>query len=212
MYKKSVFAALSATAVLLAGGAAAVLLTGGGAAAAAHVSVSDAGNVPQAHPLTGLMRKAETSFTMNQLVPAGYGTARVSAGTAGDVALETVHAQPGSLVLGSGLAYLRSPGTAERLVWVVSVDEAGGQYEGGGAGDTLADYVVVYVNAQTGQMIEWQNGYDPSLPVLPWIPEPGSTATAPPQWAYVHGTSNEDVPRPHHPQPQRTVTQAHPSS
>ena len=78
---------------------------------------------------------------------------------------------PGSTVLGVGLARVVIPyvGSAPQLVWLVSVDPAGGLHSTEPP-ERTANFDVAMVSATTGKWLMTSAGLAPGLSALPGIP------------------------------------------
>jgi len=126
--------------------------------------------LPQAHPASALMRRAlgdEQTIT-----PAPHRPHKVSSGAAGRAALAWWRRGPHSRVLGTALAsvteYLGKP----RLMWLVSLDLAGGLTNPGGPSTGAPgpdNCIVAFVDAKTGQVKTTVAGQSNLLPPLPVI-------------------------------------------
>ena len=96
----------------------------------------------------------------------------VSQSTAQQVALSMQpDRRPGSEVLGASLAYATIPhfGSQRQLVWLVSIDPAGGLYSVHPP-QRAANYCVQIIEANNGKWLMTSAGLSPSLPALAAIP------------------------------------------
>jgi hypothetical protein len=142
------------------------------ATAPIHVDTASAARpLPQAHPASALMRRAignELTIT-----PAPHQPHKVSSAAAGRAALAGWGRGPHSRVLGTALAYVTEPYQGKhRLMWLVSLDLAGGLTNPGGpsTGAPGPDNVIVaFVDAKTGQVKMTVAGKSNLLPPLPVI-------------------------------------------
>ena len=132
--------------------------------------------VAQAHPVSSAMISAVTAGSADRIVPvSGAAQPRVTVGqgTAESAALASLR-RPGTRVLGASLAYLSTPNFGpHRLVWLVSLDPAGGlQSVAAPPGSRLVvteNYCVAVVSAATGQWLMTAAGRSGSLPAVPKV-------------------------------------------
>lgn len=157
-------AGLGVAAMAVTASAAAVLagaLTGAPAASAAA----------QSNPVAPAMMKAMSQGT-TRIVAARAGAspmARTSEVTAQSAAMTWLRFRPGSRVLGESLAYASTPLLGQhRLVWLVSVDPAGGLYSVHPPARE-ANFVVELIDASSGRWLMTLAGRSAALPRLPVI-------------------------------------------
>jgi hypothetical protein len=126
--------------------------------------------LPQADPGSALMRRELGSMTVT---PAAHRPHTVGSGAAGRSALAWWQRGHGSRVLGTALAYVTgSPLGRHRLMWLVSLDLAGGLTNPGGPSSGAPEpdnFIVTFVDAKTGRAEMTTAGNSPSLPPLPLI-------------------------------------------
>jgi hypothetical protein len=130
---------------------------------------------PQDHPGSALMRRllgnGDGSMT---ITPAAHRPHKVGSGAAGRSALAWERIGHGSRVLGTALAYVTQllPPSRPQLVWLVSLDLAGGLTNPGGPSTGAPgpdNLIVAFVDATTGQVGVTSAGYSALLPPLPVI-------------------------------------------
>jgi hypothetical protein len=131
----------------------------------------------QTHPVSSTMIRAITSGSTDRIVPVSdaaqlRGTT-IGQSTADSAALGWLR-RPGTRVLGASLAYLSTPSFGpHRLVWLVSLDPAGGmQTVAAPPGSPVVvteNYCIAVVNAATGQWLMTAAGKSRSLPALPKV-------------------------------------------
>ena len=128
-------------------------------------------SLPQAHPASALMRRVlgdEQTIT-----PAPHRPHQVSSGVAGRSALAWWRRGPHSRVLGTALADVTEPYLGKhRLMWLVSLDLAGGLTNPGGPSTGAPgpdNFIVAFVDAKTGQVKTTVAGQSNLLPPLPVI-------------------------------------------
>jgi hypothetical protein len=136
--------------------------------------------VAQTHPVSSTMIRAITSGSTDRIVPvpdaAQLRRTTIGQSTAESAALGWLR-RPGTRVLGTSLAYLSTPNFGpHRLVWLVSLDPAGGmQNVAAPPGSRVViteNYCVAVVSAATGQWLMTAAGRSGTLPALPKIPAP----------------------------------------
>jgi len=120
------------------------------------------------------MRRVLIRGELRTITPAAPRAGTLGRAAARRAALAGLRAQAaGARILGAGLAYVTQPGLGRhRLMWLVSVDLAGGLTNlGGPSSATLKpdNYIVVFVDAKTGRWEMMTAGDSPSLPPLPVI-------------------------------------------
>ena len=97
----------------------------------------------------------------------------MSSAAAGRSALAWWRSGPHSRVLGTALAYVTEPSMGKhRLMWLVSLDLAGGLTNPGGPSTGAPgpdNFIVAFVDAKTGQTKLTSAGYSNLLPPLPVI-------------------------------------------
>jgi hypothetical protein len=170
----------------LGAGAGVVAVTGFGVAAMAGAfapaaSAQTAGHASAAaaarpaagvvRPLSAAMINAVGSGNSTRIAPvaADIAARQPGAAAAQHAALAWV-ARPGSRVLGESLVYASTLRFGpHQLVWLVSLDPAGGLHSVSGPPRT-ANFVVAVVSAKTGQWLMTAAGLSPALPALPAIP------------------------------------------
>jgi hypothetical protein len=139
--------------------------------------------IAQAHPVSSTMIKAITSGSSTRIVrvpdAAQLRGTTVGQNTAEGAALAWLR-RPGTRVLGASLAYLSTPNFGpHRLVWLVSLDPAGGiQTVAAPPGSRVVvteNYCMAIVSAATGQWLMTAAGKSGSLPALPKIPASNTT-------------------------------------
>jgi hypothetical protein len=130
-------------------------------------------NLPQDHPGSALMRRALGSGDGSMTItPAAHRPHTVGSGAAGRSALAWWRRGHGSRVLGTALAYVTQLSEGRRLMWLVSLDLAGGLTNPGGPSTGAPgpdNFIVVFVDAKTGQVGPTTAGWSASLPPLPVI-------------------------------------------
>jgi len=126
--------------------------------------------LPQAHPASALMRRVLGNG--QTITPAARRPHKVGSGAAGRSALAWWR-RPGSRVLGTALAYVTEPYLGKhRLMWLVSLDLAGGLTNPGGPSTGAPEpdnYIVAFVDARTGRVEQTTAGKSNLLPPLPVI-------------------------------------------
>ena len=126
--------------------------------------------LPQAHPASALMRRVLGNE--QTITPAAHRPHTVGSGAAGRSALAWWR-RPGSRVLGTALAYVTEPGPGRhRLMWLVSLDLAGGLTNPGGPSTGAPgpdNFIIAFVDAKTGQVKSTAAGMSHLLPPLPVI-------------------------------------------
>lgn len=136
--------------------------------------------VAQTRPVSSAMISAITSGSADRIVPvpdaARLRGTTVGQSTAQSAALGWMR-RPGTRILGASLAYLSTPNFGpHRLVWLVSLDPAGGlQNVAAPPGSRVAltdNYCVAVVSAATGQWLMTAAGRSGSLPPLPKVAAP----------------------------------------
>jgi len=169
-------------------GTGALAAAGLGAAVAAGVfaSAPAANASPQSDPVSSAMISAITSGSSAHIVPVAAAGAQSAAtaqpsGTVSESAAETAAiaglGRPGTQVLGASLAYATMPVVgSNQIVWLVSLDPAGGMVSVGSPA-VVENYVVAIVNAQTGKWVMTAAGKSTSLPALPVVPQSAASAT-----------------------------------
>jgi hypothetical protein len=153
-----------------AGAFAAAPATAGAHADPAHVARA----VPQDDPTSALMRRVLIGGQVGTITPAVHQTPAVGSGAARRTALAVMPVRGhGSRVLGAALAYVTEPSLGRhRLMWLVSVDLAGGLTNPGGPDSVvlgLDNFIVAFVDAKTGRWEMTTAGNSRSLPPLPFI-------------------------------------------
>jgi len=127
-------------------------------------------SLPQAHPASALMRRV---FGNEQrITPAPHQPHKVSSAAAGRAALAWWRRGPHSRVLGTALAYVEPYLGKRRLMWLVSLDLAGGLTNPGGPSTGAPgpdNLIVAFVDARTGQVKTTVAGQSNLLPPLPVI-------------------------------------------
>jgi hypothetical protein len=127
-------------------------------------------SLPQAHPASALMRRVlgdEQTIT-----PASHRPNQVSSAAGGRSALAWWRRGPHSRVLGTALAYVTPYLGKHRLMWLVSLDLAGGLTNPGGPSTGAPgpdNFIVAFVDAKTGQVKTTVAGQSNLLPPLPVI-------------------------------------------
>ncbi len=162
------------TGVLAAVGLAVAVAAGVFAAAPAAYAVA------QAHPVSSTMIRTITSGSADRIVPvpdAAQPPGTIGQSTAENAALGSLR-RPGTRVLGASLAYLSTPNFGpHRLVWLVSLDPAGGMQSVAspvGSPVVTENYCVAIVSAATGQWLMTAAGKSGSLPALPVVRAPNA--------------------------------------
>jgi hypothetical protein len=126
--------------------------------------------LPQAHPASALMRRVLGNE--QTITPAAHRPHKVGSGAAGRSALAWWR-WPGSRVLGTALAYVTESGLGRhRLMWLVSLDLAGGLTNPGGPSTGAPgpdNFIIAFVDAKTGQVKSTVAGMSHLLPPLPVI-------------------------------------------
>jgi hypothetical protein len=126
----------------------------------------------QANPVSTVMIKAMTAHTALQVSSARPGAAVLATA---DMAQAQHSAlawlkRPGTQVLGTSLAYATVPPVkSKKLVWLVSLDPAGGMYSVG-LKAIRANFCVAIIDARTGKWLMATVGSSGSLPALRTIP------------------------------------------
>jgi hypothetical protein len=150
-----------------AGGLTAALLVVVPSAPSAQASV-------QANPVSAAMIRAMTTGNSTQVAPvAARAAADLPAGSAVSSAAADRSAlawlpRAGTEVLGESLAYVSTPRYgSHQLVWLVSIDPAGGL--GSVYSGEADNFVVEVISAKTGQWLMTVAGKSPLLPALPAI-------------------------------------------
>jgi hypothetical protein len=160
-----------------------VVAAGLGSAAAAgaftgptkpHVDAARAvRDLPQDHPGSALMRRALGSGQGSMTItPAAHRPHAVGSGAAGRSALAWWRRGHGSRVLGTALAYVTQLSEGRRLMWLVSLDLAGGLTNPGGPSTGAPgpdNFIVAFVDAKTGRVGMTTAGMSALLPPLPVI-------------------------------------------
>jgi hypothetical protein len=126
-------------------------------------------SLPQAHPASALMRRVLGDE--QRITPAPHQPHKVSSAAAGHAALAWWRG-PHSRVLGTALAYVEPYLGKRRLMWLVSLDLAGGLTNPGGPSTGAPgpdNFIVAFVDAKTGQTKLTSAGYSNLLPPLPVI-------------------------------------------
>lgn len=129
--------------------------------------------LPQDDPGSALMRRVLGGGSMT-ITPAAHRPRTVGSGAAGRSALAWWRRGHGSRVLGTDLAYVTDSSLGRhRLMWLVSLDLAGGLTNPGGpssgAPEEPDNFIVTFVDAKTGRAEMTTAGRSPSLPPLPFI-------------------------------------------
>jgi hypothetical protein len=126
--------------------------------------------LPQAHPASALMRRVLGNE--QTITPAVHRPHKVGSRAAGRSALAWWR-RPGSRVLGTALAYVTESGLGRhRLMWLVSLDLAGGLTNPGGPSTGAPgpdNFIIAFVDAKTGQVKITAAGMSHLLPPLPVI-------------------------------------------
>jgi hypothetical protein len=126
----------------------------------------------QANPVRPAMMRAMSEGSTT-IVTAGAGAsrlARISGARAEQAAMTWLRGWPGSRVLGESLGYATTMLFGRhRLVWLVSVDPAGGLYSVHNPREK-ANYVVELIDAASGRWLLTLAGRASGLPALPAIP------------------------------------------
>jgi len=127
--------------------------------------------LPQAHPASALMRRVLGNE--QRITPAPHQPHKVSSAAAGRSALAWWRRGPHSRVLGTALADVTEPYLGKhRLMWLVSLDLAGGLTNPGGPSTGAPgpdNFIVAFVDAKTGQVKTTVAGKSNLLPPLPVI-------------------------------------------
>ena len=142
------------------------------ATARLHVGTARAARpLPQAHPASALMRRVLGDA--QTITPAPHRPHKVSSGAAGRSALAWWRRGPHSRVLGTALADVTEQDLGKhRLMWLVSLDLAGGLTNPGGPSTGAPgpdNFIVAFVDAKTGQVKTTVAGQSNLLPPLPVI-------------------------------------------
>jgi hypothetical protein len=128
--------------------------------------------LPQGDPASALMRRVLGGGSMT-ITPAARVPRTVGSHAAERSALAWWRRGHGSRVLGAALAYVTQPPLGgRRLMWLVSLDLAGGLTNPGGPSSGAPEpdnFIVAFVNAKTGRVEMTTAGRSPSLPPLPLI-------------------------------------------
>ena len=128
--------------------------------------------LPQDDPASALMRRVVGGGSMT-ITPTAGQPGTVASGAAGRSALAWWRRGHGSRVLGAALAYVIQPPQVRRqLMWLVSLDLAGGLTNPGGPASGAPgqdNFIVAFVDAKTGRVEMTTAGRSPSLPPLPFI-------------------------------------------
>jgi len=108
-----------------------------------------------------------------KITPAPHQPHKVSSAAAGRAALAWWRRGPHSRALGTALAYVTEPYLGKhRLMWLVSLDLAGGLTNPGGPSTGAPgpdNFIVAFVDAKTGQTKLTSAGQSNLLPPLPVI-------------------------------------------
>jgi hypothetical protein len=130
-------------------------------------------DLPQDHPGSALMRRALGSGQGSMTItPTAHRPNPVGSGAAGRSALAWWRRGHGSRVLGTALAYVTRLSEGRRLMWLVSLDLAGGLTNPGGPSTGAPgpdNFIVVFVDAKTGRVGTTTAGWSATLPPLPVI-------------------------------------------
>jgi hypothetical protein len=143
------------------------------AAAQLHVDTTHVARaLPQDHPGSALMRRVLEDGSMT-ITPAAHRPHKAGSGAAGRSALAWWRGGHKSRVLGTALAYVteRSP-SRTRLMWLVSLDLAGGLTNPGGPSTGAPgpdNFIIAFVDAKTGKVGMTTAGKSALLPPLPVI-------------------------------------------
>jgi hypothetical protein len=128
--------------------------------------------LPQDDPASALMRRVLGGGSMT-ITPATGQPGTVGSDAAGRSALAWWRRGHGSRVLGAALAYvIQPPQVRHRLMWLVSLDLAGGLTNPGGPSSGAPEpdnFIVAFADAKTGRVEMTTAGSSPSLPPLPFI-------------------------------------------
>jgi hypothetical protein len=153
-------------------GGLAALGTPGGSAAATAAPIPPASRAGvQSNPVSAAMLAALDRASQNKVTPVTGNAANITVSSAAAQPAALQQAAPGSRVLGVGLASVVIPydGSAPQLVWLVSVDPAGGLHSTEPPEQT-ANFDVAMVSATTGKWLMTSAGLAPGLSALPEIP------------------------------------------
>jgi len=139
--------------------------------ATAPPNAPSAGIAPQANPTSHAMIQALTADNSTRITPVAPRSAPAAKPAAAARATALVQlGRPGSRVLGSSLAYATIPGHRRpKLVWLVSVDPAGGLTSVSSASQR-ANFVVEMIKARSLRWEMTSIGRTGQLPALPNIP------------------------------------------
>jgi hypothetical protein len=158
-------------------GSVTICMLGAGAAffAMSFSTAEPASASAQANPVLPVMIQAMTAGTSMRLTPLSNTaksavTPHIKTAAQVEQTAQTEIVRPGSPILGTSLAYASGPLLgSRRLVWLVSVDPAGGLHSVSPP-ERLANYCVQVIDASTGKWIQTLAGLSPSLPALPPVP------------------------------------------
>jgi hypothetical protein len=129
--------------------------------------------LPQDHPGSALMRRVLEDGSMT-ITPAAHRPHKVGSGAAGRSALAWWRGGHRSRVMGTALAYVTEQGLGRhRLMWLVSLDLAGGLTNPGGPSTGAPgpdNFIIAFVDANTGKVGPATAGKSALLPPLPVIP------------------------------------------
>ncbi len=129
--------------------------------------------LPQDHPGSARMRRVLEDGSMT-ITPAAHRPHKVGSAAAGRSALAWWRSRHNkSRVLGTALAYVTEQSLGRhRLMWLVSLDLAGGLTNPGGPSTGAPgpdNFIIVFVDANTGKAGPATAGYSGLLPPLPVI-------------------------------------------
>jgi hypothetical protein len=152
-------------------GLAALGTLGGSAAATAAPAPPPSRAGVQSNPVSAAMLAALDRASQNKVTPVTGNAADITVSSAAAQHAALAQSAPGSTVLGVGLASAVIPydGSAPQLVWLVSVDPAGGLHSTEPPAQT-ANFDVAMVSATTGKWLMTSAGLAPGLSALPGIP------------------------------------------